>query len=301
MLPDETAAALDRGSARIRADRSAHFQQRRAALLPRREDGSVSRLRCRQAASHLYPRLLRPVLHDRPARHARVRGEGARAGPFRRARDRLAEARSVHARARLQRSAAAARAAGDSLSLDVLAVVERRADPLRDDPRPVAQRPLALDRDAASEVGARDGRALPRAGERAPALRDRGQHPRPVSAGRHDDLGHLLGAERVPADVQAGGHVQEPPPRAAAHRHRLTGAAAAVDRARAGAPAGADARDQASTPTRSIRTATAARASACSMRSTGSSQPVRATPRAKPRNWWRKLKIRRRIRYWGRA
>ena len=24
-------------------------------------------------------------------------------------------------------------------------------------------------------------------------------------------------------------------------------------------------------------------------------------PRAKPRNWWRKLKIRRRIRYWGRA
>jgi CDP-glycerol glycerophosphotransferase (TagB/SpsB family) len=25
------------------------------------------------------------------------------------------------------------------------------------------------------------------------------------------------------------------------------------------------------------------------------------TPRPKPRNWWRKLKIRRRIRYWGRA
>jgi hypothetical protein len=24
-------------------------------------------------------------------------------------------------------------------------------------------------------------------------------------------------------------------------------------------------------------------------------------PRPKPRNWWRKLKIRRRIRYWGRA
>ena len=26
-----------------------------------------------------------------------------------------------------------------------------------------------------------------------------------------------------------------------------------------------------------------------------------SNPRPKPRNWWRKLKIRRRIRYWGRA
>src|SRR4029453_18107273 len=29
--------------------------------------------------------------------------------------------------------------------------------------------------------------------------------------------------------------------------------------------------------------------------------PGARNPRAKPRNWWRKLKIRRRIRYWGRA
>ena len=56
--------------------------------------------------------------------------------------------------------------AGDPLSLDVLAVVERRADPLRDDPRSVADRPLAVDRDTASEVG-RDGRALSRSAGRA--------------------------------------------------------------------------------------------------------------------------------------
>ena len=36
-----------------------------------------------------------------------------------------------------RRAAAGARETGDPLSLDVLAVVERRADPLRDDPRPV--------------------------------------------------------------------------------------------------------------------------------------------------------------------
>ena len=71
--------------------------------------------------------------------------------PLRGERDRLAEARPVHARARRRHAAAGARPARDPVSLDVLAVVERGADSLRHDSRPVAQRTLALDRDAASE------------------------------------------------------------------------------------------------------------------------------------------------------
>ncbi len=46
-------------------------------------------------------------------------------GHFARQRNRLAQARSVHARARRSRAAAGAGTAGDSVSLDVLALVER--------------------------------------------------------------------------------------------------------------------------------------------------------------------------------
>ncbi len=269
LQPGRDAAALDRRGARLRADRRAHLQQRRAAFLSGREDRSVPRLRCRQAAPHLHPRLLRPVLHDRAARHARIRS----------------------------------RRRASSVTSPCSETGWPKLDPFMrahgaDEPPPLRAQPVILYHSTFSpswsaapilyetirdlsrsgrwrwivtlhpKIGPRDGRALSRARGRAPALRDRGQHPRPVSAGRHDDLGHVLGAERVPADVQAGGHVQEPPPRAAADRHRQARAAAAVDRARAGAAAGPDATRSATTPIRFIPIATAAPASACSTRST---------------------------------
>ena len=282
--------------------RGAHFQQRRAALLSGREDGSLPRLRRRQAAPHLHPRLLRPVLHDR-RRATRARSRRRRASsatspctkPAGRSSIRSCACTAPTSRRRCARKPAILYHSTFSPSWSAAPILY---ETIRDLSRSgrwqwiVTLHPKS-DRETV--------RTLPRARRRAPALRDRGQHPRPVPAGRHDDLGHVLGAERVPADVQAGRHVQEPPPRPAADRHRQAGAAAAVDRARAGAAAGADGRDPRATPTRSIRIATAARASACSTRSTSSSPRARAIREPKPRNWWRKLKIRRRIRYWGRA
>ena len=104
------------------------------------------------AVPHFFPGVKTEVFHGFDAgkpRHIYIRGffdlycttgprdtqafeaEARRARPFRRARDRLAEARSVHARACDRRTSAAARAAGDPLSLDVLAVLERGTHPLR--------------------------------------------------------------------------------------------------------------------------------------------------------------------------
>ena len=228
------------------------------------------------------------------ARHAGVRSEGARARALRRARNGLAEARSVHARARRRRSRRRVRApAGDPVSLDVLAFVERGADPLRDDPRPVAQRPLALDRDAASEDASRETVARYRALE--------GEHLRFATEDNILDL--FPQVDMMISDTSSALNefllTYKP---VVTFKNRRPGPQLididspeqllpSIERALARPPE-LMARDPRATPTRSIRTATAARASACSTRSTSSSPRGARNPRRKPRNWWRKLKIR---------
>ncbi len=288
-----------------------------------REFNPIAVLTSSNAVPHFFPGVKVEVFHGFDAgkpRHIYIRGffdlycttgardtagvhrEVARAGPFRRERNGLAQTRSVHARTRLTRAAASALTAGDSVSLDVLAFVERSTDSLRQRFAKCRARGrwrwiVTLHPKSAPETVAKyQGLA-----KRASALRHRGQHPRPVPAGRHDDFGHLVRAQRIPADLQAGRDFQESPAGSAIDRHRLTGPAAACHRARPVAAAGADARASASTPTPSIRIATAARASACWTRSTNSSPPAPAIARPKPNNWWRKIKIRKRLSYWGPA